>query len=200
MDKNTHAQKRACRIAKTNSYIFSSSWFSLYTYRHIWAFTHDELLLTLTSLSISTEIVIAVNVNYRVHTPRTTRDRRTALLCLFIDSERGSQPFYLSEKNICAWPLSGHLYINDKDNWYNYMTSWNWTLSVYLSECLLQSSLQFLCLTSKCSGAKHGYKCSFHTSWVKPYPKHPVYPRLMLPPSGGGFFLLLFFSFTKLGK
>lgn len=199
MDKNTHAQKRACRIAKTNSYIFSSRWFSLYTYRHIWAFTHDELLLTLTSLSICTEIVIAVNVNYRVHTPRTTRDRRTALLCLFIDSERGSQPFYLSEKNICAWPLSGHLYLNDKDNWYNYMTSWNWTLSVYLSECLLQSSLQFLCLTSK-SMATNAVSTPAEWSHIQNTQFTQDWCCLQVAEAFFFFFFPLLSSFTKLGK
>ncbi len=53
--------------------------------------------------------------------------------CLFIETQSGVFSPFVCEKNICVWLLSSPLYLNDKNNWCNYVTSWNWTSGVYLS-------------------------------------------------------------------
>lgn len=157
----TKSLTHTCKLLHACKYIpihtKSSLWSSLYRYMRV--FTHDELVLTF--FSISTEIVLDVNVNHRVHIPRATRDRRTALLSFYRDSERVFQPFYLWEKHVHGFSVA-HFTLTTKITGV-IMKQAGTELSVFT--CLCPALYIFSCITSKCNGVWHGYKCSFHTSW-----------------------------------
>ncbi len=176
----TKSLTHTCKLLHACKYIpihtKSSLWSSLYRYMR--AFTHDELVLTF--FSISTEIVIDVNVNHRVHIPRATRDRRTALLSFYRDSERVFQPFYLWEKHVHGFSVA------------------HFTLTTKITGVIMkQAGTELSVFTCLCPALyiffMYDFKMQWCVAWLQMQFSYQLeectkHPGLMLPPSGRDFF------------